>query len=111
MNEEKSPTGAGTPLLAATKERHRGYMDVSAMAHFYRGELSRLVAYRTRMDMTTSWSITSTGALLAVGLANDKIPEAFFIVNLFLVIVFWLFEVRLSTIFSAFLFPRSCTSC
>ena len=33
---------------------------VNAMIHFYRGELGRIMAWRQRLDVTTTWAITST---------------------------------------------------
>ncbi|MDP7031188.1 MAG: DUF2270 domain-containing protein [Gemmatimonadota bacterium] len=37
---------------------------ISAMVHFYRGEMHRATAWRLRLDNTTNWAILSTGGLL-----------------------------------------------
>jgi len=37
---------------------------ISAMVHFYRGELNRATQWRLRLDNTTNWAIIATGGLL-----------------------------------------------
>lgn len=51
-----------------------------AMAHFYRGEMHRLTAWRQRMDATTNWAIVATVGLLTFSFSNP-LADAVFIVN------------------------------
>ncbi len=39
---------------------------VNAMVHFYRGELGRIMIWRQRLDVTTTWAITSTTSIITV---------------------------------------------
>lgn len=52
-----------------------------AMAHFYRGEIGRLTAWRQRMDATTNWAIVATVGLLTFSFSNP-LADAVFIVNI-----------------------------
>ena len=42
----------------------------TAMAHLYRGELGRSDRWRTRLDTTTNWALTTTAAVISFGFAN-----------------------------------------
>ncbi len=41
---------------------------VNAFAHYYRGELSRAISWRDRLDRTTNWAIATVAAVLSVSL-------------------------------------------
>lgn len=43
---------------------------VNALAHFYRGELSRMMSWRDRLDRTTNWAIAAVAAMLSVSLSS-----------------------------------------
>ena len=45
---------------------------VNALSHYYRGELSRMMSWRDRLDRTTNWAITGVGAMLSVSLASSE---------------------------------------
>ena len=38
----------------------------TAMAHFYRGEIGRIMGWRARLDNTTNWAITTTSTIFTV---------------------------------------------
>lgn len=40
--------------------------------HMYRGELGRQVAYRSRLDGSTSWAVTVGGTMTVLSLNNDN---------------------------------------
>ena len=42
----------------------------NAMIHYYRAEMSRMNAWRSRLDLTTNWSITVVAAMLSVTLST-----------------------------------------
>lgn len=42
----------------------------NAMIHYYRAEMSRMNAWRSRLDLTSNWAITVVAGLLSVTLSN-----------------------------------------
>jgi uncharacterized membrane protein len=66
----------------------------AAMAQLYRGELSRSDKWRTRLDTTTNWALTTTAAVISFGFANTGSPHVTFIVGIWMVITFLLIEAR-----------------
>ena len=64
---------------------------INAMAHFYRGELSRSLVWRQRLDTTTTWAITTTSTLCMVGFSFPAVPHFIFFFNLLIVgIMLWI---------------------
>ena len=55
--------------------------DVTAIAHFYRGEMNRLTAWRSRMDFTTNWAVIAAAGLLSFSFRNPN-ADAIFIVTI-----------------------------
>ena len=51
----------------------QGY--VTAMSHFYRGEIGRMMVWRQRLDTTTTWAITTTGTIFTVAFSFEKVPH------------------------------------
>ncbi|MEK6289177.1 MAG: DUF2270 domain-containing protein [Acidobacteriota bacterium] len=45
---------------------------VNAISHYYRGELSRMMSWRDRLDRTTNWAITGVGAMLSISLSSSQ---------------------------------------
>ncbi|MFY8269070.1 MAG: DUF2270 domain-containing protein, partial [Terrimicrobiaceae bacterium] len=37
---------------------------VTALSHFYRGELGRIMVWRQRLDITTTWAITTSTTII-----------------------------------------------
>lgn len=66
----------------------------AAMAQLYRGELSRSDRWRTRLDTTTNWALTTTAAVISFGFANASSPHVTFLVGLWMVVSFMLIEAR-----------------
>lgn len=44
----------------------------NAMIHYYRAEMSRMNAWRSRLDLTTNWAITVVAAMLSVTLSTPS---------------------------------------
>ena len=42
----------------------------NAIAHFYRGEMGRMISWRDRIDRTTNWAITMVAAMLSLSLST-----------------------------------------
>lgn len=45
---------------------------VNTLAHYYRGELSRMMSWRDRLDRTTNWAIAAVAAMLSVSLSSPQ---------------------------------------
>ncbi|MFZ1882613.1 MAG: DUF2270 domain-containing protein [Rhodoplanes sp.] len=43
---------------------------ITVVAHYYRGEIARMISWRDRIDRTTNWAITVVGAMLSLSLAT-----------------------------------------
>ena len=74
---------AETPLKAGD------YYNV--MAHFYRGEVGRIMLWRQRLDLTTNWAIAATTGIITYALSHAEVTHLVFlfanIVCLFLLII------------------------
>ena len=89
MSEEPSapPPAAERPKTAPKFDT--GY--VTAMSHFYRGELGRIMAWRARLDPTTNWAITATSSIFTVAFSFESVPHIIFFFNLAIVwIMLWI---------------------
>jgi uncharacterized membrane protein len=67
---------------------------VNAMSHFYRGELGRIMVWRQRLDITTTWAITSTTTIITVAFSFRDIPHIIFFFNLAIVWMMLWIEAR-----------------
>lgn len=75
---------------------------VNAMIHFYRGELGRIMIWRQRLDVTTTWAITSTTSIITVAFSFSNIPHIVFFFNLaFVWMLLWI-EARRYRFYDAF---------
>ena len=64
---------------------------VNAMIHFYRGELGRIMIWRQRLDVTTTWAITSTTSIITVAFSFPAVPHIVFFFNLaFVWVLLWI---------------------
>jgi uncharacterized membrane protein len=79
---------------------HKDYHAV--MAHFYRGELGRIMAWRQRLDNTTNWAIVSTTAIVTLGFGHPEITHLLFMFANFLAALFLLIEARRYRYYDAF---------
>ncbi len=89
------PSGLPTPSLTDA-------CYVNAMIHFYRGELGRIMVWRQRLDVTTTWAITSTTSIITVAFSFQTVPHIVFLFNLaFVWILLWI-EARRYRFYDAF---------
>lgn len=107
--ESFAGVASDSPTADATKEvtvSHQssiydpGY--VNAMSHFYRGELSRIMTWRTRLDTTTNWAITSSTAIITISFSNAGVPHLIFFFNLAIVWMLLWIEARRYRFYDAF---------
>jgi uncharacterized membrane protein len=94
-----------TPTDEATISLQKSIYDpgyVNAMSHFYRGELSRIMIWRQRLDITTNWAITSSTAIITIAFSNREVPHIIFFFNLAIVWVMLWIEARRYRFYDAF---------
>src|SRR5580700_9169661 len=72
------------------------------MSHFYRGEISRIMVWRQRLDLTTNWAITSSTAIITISFANAGVPHIIFFFNIAIVWVMLWIEARRYRFYDAF---------
>ena len=75
---------------------------VNSMIHFYRGELGRIMVWRQRLDVTTTWAITSTSTIVTVAFSVRDIPHIVFFFNLAIVWMMLWIEARRYRFYDAF---------
>ncbi len=75
---------------------------VNALSHFYRGELSRIMVWRQRLDITTNWAITSSTAIITIAFSNREVPHIIFFFNLAIVWGMLWIEARRYRFYDAF---------
>lgn len=75
---------------------------VNTMVHFYRGELGRIMIWRQRLDVTTTWAITSTTTIIGAAFSFKDLPHIIFFFNLVLVWIMLWIEARRYRFYDAF---------
>lgn len=75
---------------------------ISTMSHFYRGEMGRIMIWRQRLDVTTTWAITSTIAIITYSYSQPSIPHIVFFFNLAIVWAMLWIEARRYRFYDAF---------
>jgi uncharacterized membrane protein len=65
-----------------------------AFAQLYRGELGRSDRWRTRLDTTTNWALTTTAAVISFSFSNRNVPHQTLLVGIWMVTSFLLIEAR-----------------
>jgi len=90
-------------VLDAFREDETNAKDyVTAMSHFYRGEVGRIMVWRQRLDTTTTWAITSTGTIFTVAFSFPNVPHLIFFFNLAIVAMMLWIEARRYRFYDAF---------
>jgi uncharacterized membrane protein len=75
---------------------------ITAMSHFYRGEIGRIMVWRQRLDTTTTWAITSTCTIFTVAFSFKEVPHLIFFFNLAIVLMMLWIEARRYRFYDAF---------
>ena len=65
INQTAQDESGATGTVIPEKDYH------TVMAHFYRGELGRIMIWRQRLDVTTNWAIMGCAGLITFGLGSD----------------------------------------
>jgi uncharacterized membrane protein len=99
-NPQSSGPHQETTMSVQTSLYDPGY--VNAMSHFYRGELGRIMVWRTRLDTTTNWAVTSSTAIITIAFSNAGVPHLIFFFNLAIVWIMLWIEARRYRFYDAF---------
>jgi uncharacterized membrane protein len=75
---------------------------ITAMSHFYRGELGRIMSWRMRLDVTTSWAITVTSSIFTIAFSFRDVPHLIFFFNIAVVWMLLWIEARRYRFYDAF---------
>lgn len=67
---------------------------VNTLAHYYRGEMSRMAGWRDRIDRTTNWAITVVAAMLSVSLSSPSSYHGVLLFAMLLVALLLVIESR-----------------
>ncbi len=67
---------------------------VTAISHYYRGEMTRANVWRTRLDVTTNWAIITAAAFLSFGFGSENISHLVIILATIFVLFFLIIEAR-----------------
>lgn len=76
------------------KDEFEPWISEQAMSQLFRGELSRSDTWRTRLDTTTNWALTTTAAVISFGFSSPDSSHVTFLVGLWMVLSFLLIEAR-----------------
>ena len=74
----------------------------TAMSHFYRGEVGRIMSWRARLDNTTNWAITTTSTIFTVAFSIERVPHIIFVFNIAVVAIMLWIEARRYRFYDAF---------
>ena len=64
----------------------------SLVGQFYRGEVDRMVGWRTRLDQTTNWAVVLMAAILTFSFSSRQNPHYVLLVGALAVLAFLLIE-------------------
>jgi len=79
-SSEEGATAAGVP--------------VTVLVHYYRGELSRVMSWRDRLDRTTNWAIGALAAMLSISLSSEEAHHSVLLFAMLLIHVLLFIEAR-----------------
>src|SRR5688572_8929634 len=66
----------------------------NAMAHLYRGHLGPSDRWRTRLDTTSNWALTTTAAVISFGFGSANATHVPLLVGIWMVVTFLVVEAR-----------------
>jgi uncharacterized membrane protein len=75
---------------------------ITLLAHYHRAEIGRMAGWRSRIDLTTNWAITATGAMLSLSLSSPSSHHGIILMAMVLVTLFLSIEARRYRFFDVF---------
>ena len=88
LSPEAAQASHSAPTPATTGEY------VNTLAHYYRGEMARMMSWRDRIDQTTNWAITVVAAMLSVSLSSPSSHHGVLLFAMLLVFLLLMIESR-----------------
>jgi uncharacterized membrane protein len=88
LPDTKSSDPVGIPLPGTTTEA------VTALAHYYRSEVTRMISWRDRLDRTTNWAIGALAAMLSISLATEEAHHSVLLFAMLLIYSLLVIEAR-----------------
>jgi uncharacterized membrane protein len=85
----KDESEAKSPPLPATPPE-----TITALVHYYRGEIGRMAGWRDRIDRTSNWAITVAAALLSVSLSTPASHHGVLLFAMLLISLLLFIEAR-----------------
>ncbi len=76
--------------------------EITALAHYYRAEVQRSLAWRDRLDRTTNWAVAGTAAFLGFGFSHSDIHHLFFLFGLTILYILLFVESRRFRFYDAY---------
>jgi uncharacterized membrane protein len=76
------------------EESVQNVMSDAAMGQLYRGELGRSDRWRTRLDTTTNWALTTTAAVISFAFGATQSTHVTLLAGIWMVVTFLLIEAR-----------------
>jgi len=67
---------------------------ISAMVHFYRGEIGRSIAWRQRLDATTNWAVLTAAGMLSFSFSSTENPHIVLLLSNFILLAYVFIEAR-----------------
>ena len=67
---------------------------ISAIVHFYRGEMYRSQIWRMRLDTTTNWAVVTTAATISFTFGDPSHPHIILLLSNLIITVFLFHEAR-----------------
>ncbi len=67
---------------------------ITVLAHYYRGEIARMISWRDRLDRTTNWAIGAIAAMLSISLATEQAHHSVLLFAMLLIYVMLYIEAR-----------------
>lgn len=75
---------------------------ITAMVHFYRGEVTRSNAWRQRLDQTTNWAVITSAAMISFAFTDPKNTHLLLLLTNFIVLGFLSIEARRFRFFAVY---------
>jgi uncharacterized membrane protein len=110
MNEKCKPRSGQSTTGLVDNPEEGSYLrfpvltkdDITTLAHYYRGEMSRMMSWRDRLDRTTNWAIGAVTAMLSITLATASAHHSVLIFSMVLVFLLLQIESRRYRFFHLF---------
>ena len=84
----KGAATSGVPLPVTSSEA------ITVLAHYYRGEMTRMISWRDRLDRTTNWAIGAVAAMLSISLATEQAHHSVLLFAMLLIHALLIIEAR-----------------